>query len=100
MTMGSDTNKKYLSIARTEWLMSSSLFLLLLLPQRQICNSLYYEDPDSNWLRKVRNRYVHLNVNDPGLNIDRQYDKRKELGNDATKAITMVVITLLQNPGI
>lgn len=60
----------------------------------------FYEGPeDINWLRKLRNTYVHLDVDNPALEMDIQFDGRAKLEEDATKAVRMVIKSLFQNPG-
>jgi hypothetical protein len=60
----------------------------------------YYAGHDINWLRKLRNKYVHIDIDSPALTIDDQYMKRKEMEADATKAIKMVIRSFFQSPGV
>jgi hypothetical protein len=59
----------------------------------------YYEGEDINWLRKLRNKYVHLDIDNPALEMNMQYGDRTDFKNDATKAIQMVIKAFFQNPG-
>ncbi len=59
----------------------------------------YYEGEDINWLRKLRNKYVHLDIDNPALEMNMQYGDRTDFKNDATKAIKMVIKAFFQNPG-
>ena len=61
---------------------------------------LYYEgNEDINWLRKLRNKYVHIDLDNPVLDMNIQFDKRKELEADATVAIKMVINAFFQSSG-
>jgi len=59
----------------------------------------YFTGQDINWLRKLRNKYVHVDIDDPALNIDAQYSDRKEMESNARKAIEMVIHAFFQSPG-
>jgi outer membrane lipopolysaccharide assembly protein LptE/RlpB len=60
----------------------------------------YYTGPyDINWLRKLRNKYVHVDINDPALEMNHQYNRRAEMEQDATKAIKMIIKAFFQSPG-
>ena len=54
---------------------------------------------DINWLRRLRNKYVHIDIDNPALNLDIQYEERDELEKNATKAMKIVIEALFQNPG-
>lgn len=61
----------------------------------------FYEGPeDINWLRRLRNTYVHLDIDNPALDMNIQFSDRTKLEEDATKAVRMVIKSLFQNPGI
>lgn len=60
----------------------------------------YYEGEDIKWLRKLRNSYVHLNINNPTLDLSMIDGDRIELEENATKAFKMTVKALFQNPWI
>ena len=59
----------------------------------------YYEGSDIDWLRKLRNKYVHHNLNNPLFEINDWYNNQAQLESDATKAITMTIKALFQSPG-
>lgn len=60
----------------------------------------YYKGPyDINWLRKLRNKYVHIDIDNPALEMNHQYNKRAEMEEDATKAIKMIIKAFFQSPG-
>jgi hypothetical protein len=58
----------------------------------------FYEGEDINWLRKLRNRYVHHNINKPVLDVDSYMEEQGRLEQDATNAVKMVINALFQNP--
>ena len=60
----------------------------------------YYEGENIDWLRRLRNKYVHYNINNPILDLDSYYSKEKELEQDARTAIKMVIKALFQTPFI
>ncbi len=60
----------------------------------------YYEGNDIDWLRKLRNSYVHLDDKGPLEELDSYYKSQKQLEKHATKAIKMIVSALFQNPGV
>lgn len=66
----------------------------------KLLDKYYKGDDDINWLRKLRNQYVHLNLDNPILEVNDQFDNRINLEIDATKAIKMVIKTLSQNPSL
>jgi len=59
----------------------------------------YYEGEDIDWLRQLRNKYVHHNLDNPILEMNDWFDKQDELEFNATKAIRMTIKALFQNPG-
>lgn len=59
----------------------------------------YFGHDDINWLRRLRNKYVHVDVDNPALEMNVQYNNRAELEKDATKAIKMVIAAFFQSPG-
>lgn len=59
----------------------------------------YFTGKDINWLRKLRNKYVHFNIDNPALTIDDQYANRKQMEIDARQAIRMVIHAFFQSPG-
>jgi hypothetical protein len=56
-------------------------------------------NPDFDWLRKKRNKLVHLNVDDPIANLDDYSDKKDDLEKDAKKAIELVFEAFFLSPG-
>jgi hypothetical protein len=62
--------------------------------------SKFYDGENIDWLRKLRNKYVHYDISNPVLDLDSYYSKEEELEQDATTAIRMVIKTLFQNPFI
>ncbi len=61
--------------------------------------SKYFSGSNIDWLRKLRNRYVHLNIESPLLIMDDQYYKRNKMEEDARKAVKMVLHSFFQSPG-
>jgi hypothetical protein len=59
----------------------------------------YYSGEDINWLRILRNKYVHLNMDKPVLEMNAWFDNQKELEENATKAFKMTIYALFQSPG-
>ena len=59
----------------------------------------YFTGKDINWLRKLRNKYVHVDIDNPALTIDDQYTNRKQMESDARRAIQMVIHAFFQSPG-
>lgn len=59
----------------------------------------YFEGDDIDWLRKLRNKYVHSNINMPFLDMNAQFEKRDDYEKDATKALKMTISALFQNGG-
>ena len=59
----------------------------------------YFTGKDINWLRNLRNKYVHVDIDNPVLTIDDQYINRKQMKSDARRAIQMVIHAFFQSPG-
>ena len=59
----------------------------------------FFTGKDINWLRKLRNKYVHVDIDNPALTIDDQYTNRKQMESDARQAIQMVIHAFFQSPG-
>ena len=59
----------------------------------------YFTGKDINWLRKLRNKYVHVDIDNPALTIDDQYNNRKQMVSDARLAIQIVIHAFFQSPG-
>lgn len=54
---------------------------------------------DINWLRQLRNKYVHHNIDNPVLGMNDWFNKQAQLEKDAKKAMIMTISALFQNPG-
>lgn len=59
----------------------------------------FYEGEDINWLRRLRNRYVHMNLNNLKLKMNAWFLSQSEMETDATRAIQMTIKALYQSPG-
>lgn len=59
----------------------------------------YFTGNDINWLRRLRNKYIHVDLENPALTIDDQYNNREQMGKDARLAIQMVIHAFFQSPG-
>lgn len=59
----------------------------------------YFTGEDIYWLRRLRNQYVHIDINNPALSIDDQYANRNQMESDARRAIQIVIHSLFQSPG-
>jgi len=59
----------------------------------------YEATEDINWLRRLRNTHVHLNIDSPALCMNNQFGDRTILEKDATKAMRMVIKSFFRNPG-
>ncbi len=59
----------------------------------------YYEGENIDWLRQLRNRYVHHNLDKPILEMNDWFINQEQLELNATKAIEMTIKALFQNPG-
>jgi len=57
-----------------------------------------YEGENIDWLRKLRNKYVHHDINNPILDQESYENKQDELEQDATNALKMAINALFQNP--
>jgi hypothetical protein len=60
----------------------------------------YYEGEGIDWLRRLRNKYVHYSIKKSVLESNDFFDKQEELEKYATIAIKMVIKALFQNPFI
>lgn len=59
----------------------------------------YYEGDDIDWLRQLRNKYVHHNLEKPIFKMNDWLKNQDELELNATKAIKMTIKALFQNSG-
>ena len=60
----------------------------------------FYEGDGIDWLRKLRNRYVHHNLEKPFLEMNSWFNDQENLEKDAHKAMKMTISALFQNPFI
>lgn len=60
----------------------------------------YYEGEEIDWLRQLRNKYVHHNLDKPFIEMNDWFDNQEQLEENATKAMKMTISALFQNPGI
>ncbi|MBP6310887.1 MAG: hypothetical protein KA408_01355 [Flavobacteriales bacterium] len=65
----------------------------------KLLDDYYFGKDDINWLRKLRNRYVHVDIDNPALEMNHQYLNRKQLESDATRAVKMIIQAFFQSPG-
>jgi len=57
------------------------------------------ERQEIDWLRKLRNKYVHLNLDEPFLETDTWFNNQDQLEADAMKAIKIAIKSFYQSPG-
>ncbi|GBU27749.1 hypothetical protein R84B8_01290 [Treponema sp. R8-4-B8] len=50
-----------------------------------------------DWLRKRRNKLIHLNIDNPAITVDDQWEKRELLEVEARKAIELVFDVLFSS---
>jgi hypothetical protein len=55
---------------------------------------------DLDWLRKRRNKLIHLDIDNPEITVNDQWDKRGLFEEEARKAIELVFKVLFLSPGI
>ncbi len=60
----------------------------------------YFSGENIDWLRKLRNSYVHADVDQPSLDLDDQYLNREKMRTDAENSIKMVIHAFFQSPGV
>lgn len=58
-----------------------------------------YQGEEIEWLRKLRNKYVHINLNEPFLEMDTWFKNFEQLEEDATKAMMITLKAFFLNPG-
>ena len=58
-----------------------------------------YEGNGIDWLRQLRNKYVHVNIDKPILEMNDWFNNQEQLEKDATDAMKMTISALFQNPG-
>jgi len=54
---------------------------------------------DFDWLRKKRNKLVHVDLENPAASLDDYYNKANELQEDAKRAIEIVCDAFFFSPG-
>jgi hypothetical protein len=59
----------------------------------------FYGGDDIEWLRKLRNKYVHLNLDAPFLEMDTWFKNYDQLEADAKKAMQITLKAFFLNPG-
>ena len=56
-------------------------------------------NPDFDWLRKKRNKLVHIDIDNPSAAMDDYSTKAEELKADAERAVNIVCDALFLSPG-
>jgi hypothetical protein len=51
-----------------------------------------------DWLRKRRNKLLHLSPDSPEITVDDQWDKREEMEIEARRAISLAIMVLFLTP--
>lgn len=59
----------------------------------------FYRGEDIDWLRKLRNKYVHLDMRYPSLVMNAQFENRNQFEAEATQAFKMVIKAFSQGQG-
>lgn len=59
----------------------------------------YYGGDDVEWLRKLRNRYVHLDLTNTFLEMDTWFKNYNQLEADAKRAMLITIKAFFLNPG-
>jgi len=59
----------------------------------------FYGGNDIEWLRKLRNKYVHVNLEVPFLEMDTWFENYDQLEKDAKKAMLITIKAFFLNPG-
>ena len=59
----------------------------------------FYGGNDITWLRKLRNKYVHLNLEVPFLEMDTWFNNYEQLEEDAKRAMLITIKAFFLNPG-
>lgn len=60
----------------------------------------FYGGNEIEWLRKLRNKYVHLDLTAPFLEMDTWFKNYDQLEEDATKAMLITIKAFFLNPGV
>ena len=53
-----------------------------------------------NWLRKRRNKLIHINIENPEITVDEQWFKRDEFEDDARKVVKLVFQVMFLTPSV
>lgn len=59
----------------------------------------FYGGDDIEWLRKLRNKYVHINLDKPFLEMDTWFNNYNQLEADAQRAMLITIKAFFLNPG-
>ncbi len=59
----------------------------------------YYNGGDIDWLRKLRNKYVHVDLDKSPFAMNDWYSQQEKLEEDATTAMQMTIAAIFQSPG-
>jgi len=59
----------------------------------------YYTGSNINWLRKLRNSYVHFDIDNPALGMNAHFEDQTKMEEEATTAMKITIKALFQNPG-
>lgn len=59
----------------------------------------FYEGGNINWLRQLRNKYVHHNLDNPLTETNDWYSNQDQLEKYAIDAMQMTISALFQSPG-
>jgi hypothetical protein len=59
----------------------------------------FYQSDEVEWLRKLRNKYVHMNLEEPFLEMNAWFNNQTELEAAATKAMLITIKGFFLNPG-
>ncbi len=58
-----------------------------------------FNDEEIEWLRKLRNKYVHMNLDEPFLEMNAWFNNQEQLEADATRAMKIGIKAFYLNPG-
>ena len=59
----------------------------------------YYTGDNINWLRKLRNSYVHFDTDNTVLDMNAHFEDQARMEEEATTAMRMTIKALFQNHG-
>ncbi len=67
----------------------------------KLFNEFYFgESEEINWLRQLRNKYVHHNLEKPILGMNAFFNDYEEMEKNATKAMLICIKAFFQTPGV